>query len=85
MCYRRLNASQPFHTSRERRVRHEGTKPPFVVGVVSACRDRRFEILNMATMNTRLASTDIARSVSPRGFLADRVHLHCNCKLRNDF
>ena len=47
-----------------------GAKPPFVA---SACGSRRFEILVMGMLNTRLASTDISREPSePRGFLSDR-------------
>ena len=61
MCRRRLNApTSVFTPARERHARHEGAKPPFVVDdLVSACESRRFEILVMDMMKTRLTCTDI--------------------------
>lgn len=75
MCRRRLNApTSVFTPARERHVRHEGAKPPFVLDdLVPACESRRFEILVMDMMKTRLTGTDISRPVQPRGFLAHRV------------
>lgn len=76
-----------FHTSQRATARHEGAKPPFVDDPVSACRSRRFEILVMDMMKTRLTCTDISRPVRPRGLLLHRVLVlfRCNCKLRNFF
>ena len=62
-----------FHTSQRATARHEGAKPPFVDDLVSACRSRRFEILVMDMMKTRLTRTDISRPVRPRGLLMHRV------------
>jgi hypothetical protein len=74
-----------FHTGQRATARHEGAKPPFVDDLVSACRSRRFEILVMDMMKTRLTGTDISRPVQPRGLLLHRVLFRCNCKLRNFF
>ena len=57
----------------------------FLDDLVPACESRRFEILVMDMMKTRLTGTDISRPVRPRGFLSHRALFGWNCKVRNFF
>ena len=73
--------SPPFHQPAGDRTQR-GAKPPFAVHLVSACRNRRVENLQMDMMDAHLASTDIARIGRPRGFLSEPALVHCDLKLR---